>query len=466
MKRRHFLQWTAASGAMVAQSALAPEAAGAEAKAGRKTRRSESVLDGEGEIGGRSLEDMIARYRLDLFDDFLPFMEEHIIDHEYGGFMTNADRSGKQVNTNKRTRYEGRGIWIYSHLYRTLAPEAKYLEVARKSAKLVLGAQPADGSLWPNSLTREGAGIPDQGMLIAGKRYKIAGEVYDDLFVANGLAEYARATGEEGYRARAIEILLRCEKLYDSDQYAPTAPLVYLGGKEAPMVPGCRLLGVWMVMIRLASQLIEATDDPRVKAIADRCLEAILKRHHQEDFDLLVEVLNHDFSTPDATYAQLAYIGHGLETLWIVLAEAVRRKDRALFDETARLFRRHLEVAWDDVYQGWFRGCLNVDQNEWILDKALWVQEEALIGLMIVIEHTGAHWAKAWLRRGYPYVIDHFPLAPHGYALWDLYPDRRVRFVEDFDRVGNFHHPRHLMLNLEALQRMKQSNGAISEVFA
>lgn len=461
MRRRDFLQWTGAGGFLAAQGVAARTAAAETKDNGNAT----GVLDDDGAIGGRSLDAMIERYRYDLFEDFLPFMDKHIIDHEFGGFMTHADRAGNQVTTGKRTRYEGRGIWVYSHLYRTLDPDERHLEVARMSIELLLRAKPTPNAMWPNSLTRDGVAQEDEGMLIAGKRYPSGGEVYDDLFVANGFAEYARAANKPEFRDHAIEILERCQRLYDDPQYAPTAPLVYMGDMEAPVLPGCRLLGVWMVMLRLATQVLEETNDPRVQAVADRCIEAIMNHHLNRRFDLLVEVLNHDFSTPDNIYAQLAYTGHGIETLWMVLAEAVRRKDKRLFDDAARLFRRHLEVAWDDVYQGWYRGCRHVDDNIWILDKALWVQEEVLVGLMIIIEHTGAEWAKAWLARGYPYVIENFPLKPHGYALWDLYPDRRVTFVEDFDRIGNFHHPRHLMLNLEVLQRMRARNGAVSDVF-
>ncbi len=465
MKRRAFLHMTGLGGALLARETLLPETAHA-ASVSPETAQSASALDTEGRIGGRKLDDLIARYRYDLFDDFLPFMDKHIVDHEYGGFMTNANRAGEQVTTNKRSRYEGRGIWVYAHLYRTLAPEQKHLDVARKSVEFIMAAKPeGEDALWPNQLTRTGEPLEDEGMLIAGKRYKSGGEIYDDLFLANGFAEYARATGKEQYRQEALDILTKCERLFERDDYAPAAPLVYMGEIEAPTLPGCRPLGVWMVMLRLATQMLRAGNNKHLLALADRCVESVMKHHYDEKFDLLLEILNHDMTKPDNVYGQLVYTGHGIETLWMVMDEALRRKDRGLFDDAARLFRRTLEVAWDDVYQGWYRGCRHVDENLWILDKACWVQEEALVGLLMVIEHTGAQWAKDWFERGYTYVIDNFPLAEHGYALWDLYPDRWVTFVEDFDRIGHFHHPRHLMLNLEALQRIKERDGKVSGVW-
>ena len=73
-----------------------------------------------------------------------------------------------------------------------------------------------------------------------------------------------------------------------------------------------------------------------------------------------------------------------------------------------------------------------------------WLQEEVLIGLLFIIEHTGAQWAKDWFSRLYIYVLEKFPLKQYGYPIWILYADRKVTFEKDYNRVGNFHHPRHL----------------------
>ena len=159
-------------------------------------------------------------------------------------------------------------------------------------------------------------------------------------------------------------------------------------------------------------------------------------------------------------------MGHAIETLWMVLYEAARLRDRQLFDITAERFRRHIEVAWDDVYGGAFRSLEHVDKNIWKVDKALWLQEEILIGTLFIIEHTGAQWAKEWFNREYTYVREKFPLKQYGFPIWILYADRKVTFEQHYDRVGNFHHPRHLMLNLLSLDRMIACDGNVSELFA
>ncbi len=457
MNRRELLKLSA--GAAVSLVGLS------NCRTGQSASTDENPLRGnrEGKSPGRSLAELRDQYRYDLFDDFLPFIDKHVIDHELGGFMCNADRDGTLLNTTKNSWYIGRGIWVYSFLYSELTHEKKHLEVARKATEFILRDPPKGNDLWPAEYTKEGRPITAKGQYIGGRFHPVSKQVYGDLFIANGLAEYARASGEGRYWQMAKGIMQKCIRIYDRPDYAPTAPQVYLGG-EGSQMPGVRLLGVWMLLLRLGSQMLMQRPDVDIQGVVDRCLNAIFKRHYNADYDLINEVLNHDMSRPDNEYRDLVYTGHGIETMWMVLYEARRREDPKLFDKAARLLRRHLEVAWDDVYGGLFRGVKNVDRNTWILDKALWVQEEALIGTLAVIEHAGAAWAKEWFSKIYTFVQDKYPLKKHGYALWDFWPDRKVTFVKHYSRIGNFHHPRHLMLNLLAIQRMIARGGKTSGI--
>ena len=53
------------------------------------------------ETAGRSLEALRDQYHSDLFDDYLPFWEEHGIDDELGGFMCTMDHDGSLLSTEK-----------------------------------------------------------------------------------------------------------------------------------------------------------------------------------------------------------------------------------------------------------------------------------------------------------------------------------------------------------------------------
>ncbi|MEZ5367105.1 MAG: AGE family epimerase/isomerase [Bryobacterales bacterium] len=343
-----------------------------------------------------------------------------------------------QPLTDKTTWYEGRGIWVYSFLYRTLAQEQKYLDVARKSVEFILPHRPKTG-LWPASFTQDGVAKPGR-----------TADIYGGLFVANGLAEFARATGDDEYRVMAKEIVEDHVALYDSPEYR--YDVTYSPG--LPAIPGPRVLGHWMVLLRFATQYLEAGADPWAEQLAKRSTDALLDQHFNPAYDLFNEVVNHDGSRAGQGYDQFCYIGHAIETLWMVMFEADRRKDDALLDRAAALFRRHVEIAWDDVYQGFFRSIDHVDDNRWQVDKVLWLQEEVLIGTLFLIEKRDDRWAREWFARTYDYVRDKWPLAPHGHALWILSADRKVTYEEKATRVGNFHHPRHLMLNLLALDRI------------
>lgn len=438
MNRRRFLGSTLGAATMAAEL---PSIGAAQEKRDLPASR----VHGTDRLAGKTLVQLRDQYKSDLFSDFLPFMEKYVIDQQHGGFMCNADHHGGRVNPNKLSWFEGRGIWVYSFLYNNLAREQKYLNVARRSLEFVLKIRPAGDELWPKELTREGKALSSAD-----------GEVYGDLFIAEGLAEYSKAAGERPYWDTARELVLKCVRLYDRDDFRPVIGQTYLG-LTAPPFPGARIQGVWMVLIRVVTQMLEMRADPELERVAQRAVEAITKYHYNPEFQLINELLNHDLSRPQNEYAQLVYTGHGIENLWMLMLEAQRLGDEKLFETLAAWFRRHVEVAWDDVYGGVFRNLQNVDKNIWILDKVLWAQEEVLIGCMIIIERTGAPWAIEMFDRMYRYVRDKYSLKTRGSPLWIYASDRRVTyeaFLRMPKRIENFHHPRHLMLNLLTLERM------------
>ena len=441
MKRREFLAGSAvtASGVLLGINACGT-------KKGKRVLTDTSVAKID-KLAGQTLEQLLEQYRYYLFDDFLPFMDKYVVDHKYGGFMCNTDRDGTNITQKKTAWYEGRGIWLYSFLYNKMKKDPKYLEIAGKSVEFVLKNEPKGESLWPDSFSREGK--PDN---------KASDVIYGDLFIATGLSEYSKASGEDKYWDKAKEILLKCLKIYNKSDYG------FIQAIEPPEThdKGPRVLGHWMILIRLVTQMLENRSDPELEKIADKCIDAIMNYHYNPEFCLHNEIMNHDLSRPDGAFSQYVCTGHAIETLWMLLDVAVRRKDKELFDLTTERFRRHVEVAWDDVYGGVFHDLYNVNKNIWKTEKSLWAQEEVLVGAMMLIEHTGAQWAKDLYKKVWNYVIDKFPLEQYGYPIWILYADRKVTFEKHYDRVGHFHHPRHLMLNILSLERMIEGGGQVS----
>jgi mannose/cellobiose epimerase-like protein (N-acyl-D-glucosamine 2-epimerase family) len=460
MKRRDFLGASSA-GAAVLLSSLKPAAAtkGLQAAPPDKTGFTPHAPLPTGEADRvpftpAELRQIKRQYEYDLYEDFLPFMEKHVIDHELGSFMCHADRDGTRLSSEKTAWYTGRGIWVYSFLYNNLTHDPKHLEVARRAVEFILKHKPARDGLWPQTFTREGKaiGAPDA-------------RTYADLFIAAGLAEFSAAAADLRYWDTAKEILLKCQRIYDRPDFCPEIVNDYKLPGAAPL-PGARVQGVWFTTLSLATTLLRHRHDEQVSAVADRCLDAVMNRHWNPEFGLNNEILAHDFSRPPNDLARFVYTGHGIETLWMVMDEAVRRKDRALFELAAARLRRTAEVAWDGVYGGVFRSLNDVDKNLWFTDKVLWAQEEVLIGMMLAAEHTGNAWARSWFVKMHNYVHEKWPLAKHGFSLWDNATDRKVTFVLHSNRIENFHHPRHLMLNLLAASRLLANGGRVSGIFA
>ena len=89
----------------------------------------------------------------------------------------------------------------------------------------------------------------------------------------------------------------------------------------------------------------------------------------------------------------------------------------------------------------------------------------SLVGLLLVLEYSNVDWAKEWFSRIDGYIQEKFPLRKHGYPLWILGSDRKVTFNKDrLTRVGNFHQPRHLMLNLMRLENIIKRGGKIQKI--
>lgn len=401
-----------------------------------------------GTLAGMSLEELRDKYRDELFSRFLPNMDRYAIDHENGGVMCNLDvRTGELTNTVKRAWFVGRGLWVYSWLYNNIERNPRYLEIARKSKDLALKVRPGeDHVFWPNQFSADGSERSEPG------------DIYGSLFVAEGLAEYAIASGEMEYRDLAKKIMFDCLARYDRPDY--TYPMAYFGGSSRIEHP--RVLGHWMIFLSLSTQMLRHAHDPDLEKLADRCVEMIMDYHINPDHGLTNEYINHDLSRPSEEFAQFSVIGHGLETVAFVMFEAERRRDTALFERAYAAFKKHVDVARDPVYNGYFHAVQHVDEYRWSTGKALWNQEEVLTGTLFVIEHTGDPWAQEHFSRTHHYIYEKF-ISP-GNKFWHNGGNRKMD-APNSGLLEHYHHARQLMYGLRALDRMIERGGEISGVF-
>ena len=386
-------------------------------------------------ISDLKLKQLRATYREALLGKFIPNMDKFVVDHDLGGFMCSVNILTKElVNTSKRAWFEGRGIWMYSFLYNNIDKNPRYLEIAKKSKDFILRLLPADGSYYISGFTKEGKPLSDK-----------EGDIYGNLFVAEGLAEYAKASGERQYFDLAREIVLKAVERYD----LPSFTYDY---KAEQRESGPRILGHWMILLSVCTQMLKQSQDKEIKALADRCVDAIMNRHLNPDYRLLNEALAHDFSPlSDPIASEYGDVGHGCETLAFVMNYAVFTKDASLFKKAATEFKRHVNAAWDDVYGGHFHALENVSTNTWSLNKLRWLQEEILIGAMILIEHTGDQWALDCYARTEDYIRKNYVRPEYAFVI-----DSGDRKMEKHTQVRaeHYHFPRQLMVGILAIDRI------------
>jgi N-acylglucosamine 2-epimerase len=355
-------------------------------------------------------------------------------------------RSGQAYNKNKTAWFVGRGIWIYSFLYNNIDKNKRYLEIAGKAIDLVLKLQPEDISFWPQRFTREGEALSGPG------------DIYGSLFIAEGLSEYAKASGENKYRELAKKIIFDCLKRYDEPDYSYDTAYF----KEGPQIKGIRVLGHWMIFLSLSTQMLKHAPDPNLEKLASRCVDAIMNYHVNKDYGLTYEYLNHDLSLPDNALAEFSVTGHGLETIAFVMFEAARKKDIPLFREAAPVFRRHVDVAADYLYGGYFHSLQDVDKYSWTVSKSLWCQQEVLNGTLFLIEHIGDEWALRHFERTDKYIYEKF--YNRNNKFWYSGGDRKMS-NPIVNLMEHYHHARQLMLGMLALDRIIKREGERSGIF-
>jgi len=172
-------------------------------------------------------------------------------------------------------------------------------------------------------------------------------------------------------------------------------------------------------------------------------------------------------------------LGHGVEALWMVMDEANRRHDEALWNTCAGRIRHHLDVGWDYVYGG-LSQWVNVDHptyqwppetppgarvemrftGEYEYMKPLWAQVEVLVAALYIWERTHAEWAARYFDMAFDIVNRKFSQkdrgSPAGYI---LFADRRVSPQPHAGRQDNYHPIRQLILNIMTLDRLLGHRG-------
>ena len=404
-------------------------------------------------IAGLTLSELQEDYRNRLFRQYLPFWDRGGYDQQRGGFMCELNDDGSVFHDEKYSWYQGRAIWVYSFLYNEFGRDPRWLEVARKTRDFMVRHMYAGQGRWKEKVHRDGS-------LIEG----VGPTVYGWLFAAAGLGEYYLAAGREEDLDLLRQSIAAAVRAYDDPGYVDAHTTLYTG-LDIPS-RGLRSQGHSLVLISALTRLLARVDDPRLESLQQEHVGHIVHDFWNPDYGIVNEFLAHDYQRL-ANAAQHMFTGHATETLWLVMQEALRRKDRGLFEVCKDRVRRLLEMSWDYVFEGFCDGNYLVfgtpqqPRGAQFEVKTMWAHCEAMVACLLTLEYTGEVWAKEWYERLRAYALRTMPVPQHG--VWRQAVDR---FGRDLKRVGvstkrkdNFHQARYMMVDLLSLQRMLAHGG-------
>ncbi len=411
MNRRTFMLATAAGALLPARlGAAAPSIATAPATDWGVSTRKTDRLDG---LASLSLEELRDFHHAELRERYLPVWQSERVDWQNGGFMHQYDpgdgfgvHEPGEPHTNKSTYYQGRGLWMFSHLYNHFGRDPKHLEAARKGKEFLFRHLLRPDDTFVEETTREGEVIHEKA------------NIYGDIYIAMGLAEYYKASGDEQARDQSLRTALTVFERAASPTYQHDYH------EHGSKIPGIQRLGTWQHFLNALTTILRIVPDERVEAAATVAAEKILHFHYDPMKRVGWENLPFD-GTPAEDERETGRVSnwHAVQSAWMAMDEGLRRGDRLMFVEGLEMGRSFAQSVLARTRTG-------VGGHT----------DDLLIYLLMAIEHTQ--------RSEYIELFDQTWQAGVADPKW-----RRTCLL---------HHPRRLFLSIEILDRMIAREGRVS----
>jgi mannose/cellobiose epimerase-like protein (N-acyl-D-glucosamine 2-epimerase family) len=304
---------------------------------------------------------------------------------------------------------------------------------------------------------RWAAAVAKDGAVVHGYE----GDPFGCYFGLEGMFELAEAAGDQNLFAEALELYFRHYRFVrDPKTLAAATP------------PGRRGFNLEMADLQIATQILRRRNIAEAKKIADDCVAAIMDRFYNPEIKLFNEILDQDLNRVPELRNE-ANPGHGVEIMWLVMDEALRRGDQALFDRAKERVLDLLDIGWDHVYGGIVNGVhVGAGCHEWPVVKpagmtvefrergeynyvkAQWAIAEVLIATLMIYEHRGEEWAARYFSRAKNVNDGKLSLKRHGYPLHLLFTDRQFTYQPHTMRKDNYHYMRAAMHCIKAFDRI------------
>ncbi|KAK6466681.1 N-acylglucosamine 2-epimerase isoform X1 [Huso huso] len=372
-------------------------------------------------------------------DRTVDFWVKHSHDQEYGGFFTCLGKDGTPYDDLKYVWLQGRQVWMYCRLYRTVdrfrTPEI--LQAAKAGKKKL---KPLFHSLVTTAPKRQcGPGMQNNQTDHVGLRTELHTERVKQLKL------FSLNKEESGHPSEAVRVM---DQIVHWVRVDPSG----LGRPEMPGAVPLNAMAVPMMLLCLVDQLEEGRGElaEKYSELGQWCVQQILQ-HVQRDGTAILENVSKDGKELSGCQGRHQNPGHALEAGWFLLQYAVRHGDEGLKRTAIEKFMiLPFHAGWDQQQGGLFY-FLDVDghcptQLEWSM-KLWWPHCEALIAFLMGYTETSDPRLLERFSQVYSYTFTHFPDSEHGE--WFGYLNRKGEVELDFKGgpfKGFFHVPRCLYM--------------------
>lgn len=369
---------------------------------------------------------MAAFYRRTLLEDTLPFWLPGSLDREHGGYLTMRDQRGELIDDDKSVWFQGRFSWLLSTLYSTVEARPDWLEGARSGVDFLRDHCFDDDDRMFFLMTREGRPLRK-------RRY-----IFSEAFTIMALVAYGRAADCDDSLEQGRQLFRLCVEYIEGRLPA--------GEPKWTEVRPSRSLGVPMIFLHVAQQLVECGGDEVAEELIDEWINEV-RLFVRDDLEAVLEQVSPEGEVIDHIEGRTLNPGHAIEAAWFILHEARRREEStALIDLGCRMLDYSWKRGWDSEFGGLFSfvDLYGKPVQEYCHDmKFWWPHCEAIIATLLAYRLTGDSKYASWHRQVHDYAHRVFPDPDHGEWFGYVHRDGRISStVKGNQFKGPFHVPR------------------------
>ncbi len=388
--------------------------------------------------------DLLALYRSELLDRTVPFWLKYAIDWKNGGICTCLSDEGKVLSEDKYLWSQLRAIWTFSALYNKIERRQEWLDIAKHIYKFARKYGRDDQGQWVFAVSKE-------GNILQG-----ATSIYTDGFAIYGLAELAKATGDQ----EAIDLAL---ETYENVQRRLARPGSYRT-EPYPLPEGVKAHGISMTFSIVFHELGHLLGRQDIIEASLYHANEVMTAYLQPEQKMLYEFVTLDNRLLDTSQGRSLVPGHVIESMWFMVHIYQREGNQERIRQAVEAIKWHIELGWDAEYGGILL-ARDVEDKEpvwWKFadSKLWWPHTEALYALLLAYELSREKWCLEWYERVHNYAFGHYPVPKYGE--WTQKLDRRGRKFTQTVALpvkDPFHLPRALIYCILALERLSKAEG-------